>query len=235
MGLTFPGSPPPDDYPGHGALQRVDLDTGAVTDLYEACDGNPLRAPNDLVLDADGGIWFTDHGVRTERASDRTGAYYAARRRVVDRRGRPPARGARTASGCRRAATGSTWPRPTPGGCGRGTSTARAGSRARTRSGPGGAILLADPGDFTLFDSLAVDAAGWVCVATLVQGRDHLRLARRQRRGAHPPARPADDEHLLLRRRRHGVRRRCRAPASSCRFAWHDTLTSAFTDFPSFS
>ena len=32
--------------------------------------------------------------------------------------------------------------------------------------GPGGR-LLGDPGGGTLFDSLAVDGEGWVCVATL--------------------------------------------------------------------
>jgi gluconolactonase len=76
MGMTFPG-PPPASYPGHGSIQRVDLGTGAVTTLYETCDGNPLRAPNDIVFDTAGGFWFTDHGVRHDRASDRSGIYYA--------------------------------------------------------------------------------------------------------------------------------------------------------------
>src|SRR5262245_31423294 len=169
MGLLFPGTPPPESYPGHGSLQRIDLDTGEVTDLYDACDGNPLRAPNDLAIDADGGIWFTDHGVRTERSSDRTSAYYAA------------ADGSSIIEVLR--------PLEAPNGIG----LSPAGDRlyiAETHTGrvwawdvdgpgkvsgpnplgPGGGILLADPGDFTLFDSLAVDAAGWVCVATLVKG-----------------------------------------------------------------
>ena len=47
------------------------------TTLYTECDGHPLRAPNDLVFDAHGGFWFTDHGARLERSSDRTGVYYA--------------------------------------------------------------------------------------------------------------------------------------------------------------
>ena len=37
----------------------------------------PAARPNDLVFDAHGGFWFTDHGVRLERTSDRTGIYYA--------------------------------------------------------------------------------------------------------------------------------------------------------------
>ena len=44
---------------------------GSVTDLYTECDGRPLRAPNDLVMDGHGGFWFTDHGIRdTARRED---------------------------------------------------------------------------------------------------------------------------------------------------------------------
>ena len=42
--------------------------------LYTECDGNPLMGPNDLVFDADGGMWFTDHGKIRERASAITAA-----------------------------------------------------------------------------------------------------------------------------------------------------------------
>ncbi len=45
-----------------GSIQRVDLATGAVTTVYDACDGRPLRGPNDLVFDKSGGFWFTDLG-----------------------------------------------------------------------------------------------------------------------------------------------------------------------------
>ena len=168
MGLRFPG-PPPEDYPGHGALQRVDLGTGEVTDLYDACDGNPLRAPNDLVIDAGGGIWFTDHGVRTERSSDRTSAYYAAAdgssiTEVVRPLEAPNGIGL-SPDGDRlyvaETHTGRVWAWDVDG---------PGKVSGPNPLGPGGAILLADPGDFTLFDSLAVDADGWVCVATLVKG-----------------------------------------------------------------
>ncbi len=40
----------------------MDLQTGAITTLYTACDGRPLRGPNDLVFDRDGGMWFSDPG-----------------------------------------------------------------------------------------------------------------------------------------------------------------------------
>ena len=48
---------------GHeGRIERVDLETGKFERVYDSCDGLPLEAPNDLVFDADGRIWFTDLG-----------------------------------------------------------------------------------------------------------------------------------------------------------------------------
>src|SRR3546814_15721931 len=43
-------------------IERVDLATGRVERLYDACDGIALEAPNDIVFDADGRMWFTDIG-----------------------------------------------------------------------------------------------------------------------------------------------------------------------------
>jgi gluconolactonase len=74
-GMTLPGNQPA-NYSG-GRIQRVDLSTGTVEDLYTHCDGRPLRGPNDLVFDAHGGFWFTDHGKMRERDRDRTGVFYA--------------------------------------------------------------------------------------------------------------------------------------------------------------
>ena len=57
--------------PGHeGRIERVDLATGTFERVYDSCDGQPLEAPNDIVFDADGRLWFTDlgkthNGVRT--------------------------------------------------------------------------------------------------------------------------------------------------------------------------
>ena len=59
-GLTLPHGQP-DDYVT-GSIQRVDLKTGAVSTVYDACDGRALRGPNDIVFDAAGGFWFTDLG-----------------------------------------------------------------------------------------------------------------------------------------------------------------------------
>src|SRR5213080_3073722 len=47
-GMAIPG-PQPSDYIG-ARIQRVDLETGTVEDVYTECDGNPLRGPNDIVF-----------------------------------------------------------------------------------------------------------------------------------------------------------------------------------------
>ena len=65
-----------DDPPAGGSLQRVDLETGSVETLYEACDGHRLNAPNDLVVAGDGSIWFTDLGLVRPRSIERGGVYW---------------------------------------------------------------------------------------------------------------------------------------------------------------
>jgi gluconolactonase len=66
----------PPDFDG-GWIERVDRSTGVATVLYRDCDGRPLRGPNDLVFDAEGGMWFTDHGKGRHSSVDRGGLYYA--------------------------------------------------------------------------------------------------------------------------------------------------------------
>lgn len=167
MGMTVPGAVPP-GWTG-GSIQRVDLETGAFETLYTASSGRPLRAPNDLVFDAHGGFWFTDHGVRLERTSDRTGLHYARA----------------DGSSCEEV----VFPLDAPNGIG----LSPAGDRlyaaethtgrvfAWTVTGPGqvdasdplgsggGQLLHGAPGQ-RLFDSLAVDGEGWVCAGTLGEG-----------------------------------------------------------------
>lgn len=45
-----------------GRIERIDLGSGKVERLYESCDGTALGAPNDLMFDCDGNMWFTDFG-----------------------------------------------------------------------------------------------------------------------------------------------------------------------------
>lgn len=59
-----------------GRIERVDLDTLEVTELYRTIGGHDLLMPNDIVVDRDGGLWFTDHGTRTPRSFVHGGLYY---------------------------------------------------------------------------------------------------------------------------------------------------------------
>jgi gluconolactonase len=173
MGMLFPG-PPPASYPGQGSIQRVDLGTGTVETLYEECadaEGamHPLRAPNDIVFDTAGGMWFTDHGVRQGRTSDRTGIYYAKAdgssiTEVIFPVDAPNGIGL-SPSGDRvyvaETHTGRVWAWnvPSPGV-----------AEGANPVGPSGGELLVGLEGYQLFDSLGVDGDGWVCVATLVNG-----------------------------------------------------------------
>ena len=65
-----------EDYSG-GRIERVDLDSGDAEVLYRACGGHSLKGPNDIVFDELGGFYFTDLGKARERESDRGGLYYA--------------------------------------------------------------------------------------------------------------------------------------------------------------
>jgi gluconolactonase len=166
--MLFPG-PRPASYAG-GSIQRVDPASGTVTTLYTtstAADGSvvALCAPNDLVLDGHGGMWFTDHGTRGARVSDRTGIHYAR----LD------------GSACAEM----VFPTESPNGIGLSpngdtlywaeTHTSRIYARPIVepgvlgKAGPNNGCIAGLPG-FQLLDSLAVDAEGNVCVATLMRG-----------------------------------------------------------------
>jgi gluconolactonase len=166
-GFTVPGNQPA-SYSG-GSIQRVDLGSGRVETLYTECDGHPLRGPNDLVFDVAGGFWFTDHGKIRDRERDRGGLYYARPdgsliREVVYPLDSPNGVGL-SPDGTRiyvaETFTGRVWQWDVvrPGEVAEGMPLA-----------PGGGTLLAGLPGFQLLDSLAVDADGNVCVATLVNG-----------------------------------------------------------------
>lgn len=71
--VTHTNEPP--DFEG-GWIERVDRHTGVSKVLYTECEGRPLRGPNDLIFDPEGGMWFTDHGKGRHASVDRGGLYY---------------------------------------------------------------------------------------------------------------------------------------------------------------
>ena len=159
-GLTFPGDQP-SNYSG-GRIERVDLSSGKVSVLYTECNGHPLRGPNDIVFDHQGGFWFTDHGKNRPRNKDRTGVYYA----TIDGKHIKEA----------------IFPMEAPNGIGLSpaedqlyvaeTPTGRLWGFDITEPGVinGARSMLAQIPDYHMFDSLAVDEEGNVCVATLITG-----------------------------------------------------------------
>ncbi len=76
-GLLIPGNCP-DDYDG-GRIERVDLSTYKVERVLDTVGGNPLKGPNDLVFDKAGNLYFTDHGKTYPRQRDFGGLYFLAR------------------------------------------------------------------------------------------------------------------------------------------------------------
>lgn len=165
-GLMVPGDQAA-DYTG-GKIQRVDPGTGEVETLYDEVDGIMLRGPNDLVFDDAGGFWFTDLGKTRSRQRDLGGVYYA------------------TIDGA--SITEVIFPMDTPNGVGLSPTqdTLYVASTNQGRlyqwplSAPGKIAgyfgpqhrgrLLADPEGGPRFDSLAVDEAGNICVATIGPG-----------------------------------------------------------------
>jgi gluconolactonase len=174
--LSADGTPTeglPDGYSG-GFIQRVDLASGKVEIVYSECNGHRLRGPNDLVFDAAGGFWFTDFGKVQERQKDRTAIYYAKAdgssiKEMIFPIDGPNGIGLAPGDSQLYVAQtfeGRVWQ----------WEIARAGALAPTTehggllAGPGGGKLLAGLPGYQLLDSLAVDGAGNVCVATLVNG-----------------------------------------------------------------
>ena len=74
-GLLIPGGQG-DNYSG-GRIEKVDLKTGSIETIYTECDGNPLKGPNDIVFDKEGGFWFTDLGKSYGRQKDQGALFYA--------------------------------------------------------------------------------------------------------------------------------------------------------------
>jgi gluconolactonase len=148
-------------------IQRVDLGTGAVTDLYTSCDERPFLALNDLVFDGAGGFWFTDHGRVRPGVREHGAILYASAdgghvTRVVDDVADPNGIGLSPAGDVVYwAETIGRWLKR------RRIESPGVAARAR-RSDPW--VTVAALPTTIRFDSLAVDADGRVCVGTLEPG-----------------------------------------------------------------
>jgi gluconolactonase len=141
-GMTIPldlatGVNEPEGFTG-GWVDRIDLDTGEVTRLYDEVEGHRLHSPNDIVFDEHGGFWFTDLGKVRALDLDRGALYYAQPdgSSVTQPIHGPPspstACSGPTAVASPPTARPSTWPSRTPVASWRGTSPARARSPRRT-------------------------------------------------------------------------------------------------------
>src|SRR5579871_6495820 len=148
-----------------GGVDRVDLATGKGERLYDAVAGHALSAPNDIVFDREGGFWFTDFGRTSGRNRHLSGVYY----------GRPD---------------GSKVEELSFGGTGYNgiglspdektvyaaeTHTGRliafdlSGPGQVVKGGRGGRLVGTAPGR-AFFDSLALQANGDICVASIADG-----------------------------------------------------------------
>ncbi len=164
-GLLIPGNAA-DDYSG-GRIERIDVGTGKVERVLDTVDGNKLKGPNDLVFDKAGKLYFTDHGKSYSRHRDYGGLYFLAK-------------GASEAKEL-------DFHYTSPNGVGL-SPDEKTVYMADTMTGRMWAFDLAAPGEIKpatpfnggrvvatmpglqYFDSLAMTAAGNVCVATILNG-----------------------------------------------------------------
>ena len=156
----------PEGYSG-GFIQRLDPETGKAEVLYDRCGDHHLVGPNDLVFDEHGGFYFTDFGKLYPRYRMNGGLYYAK------------------ADGSY--ITEVAYPMITPNGVALSpdgktvyvaeTETGRAWAfdivapgkvEKRPFPSPHGGRLVIDMGNYHRFDSMAVDAHGNLCIATIV-------------------------------------------------------------------
>ncbi|MEY4238983.1 MAG: hypothetical protein RL339_1584 [Pseudomonadota bacterium] len=142
-----------------GRIERVDLATGQFDRVYDSCDGVPLEAPNDLVFDGEGRLWFTDLGKSHDGIRTASGLFTC----LPD---------GTSISAINRHATSYNGIGLSPDGetiyCAD-THQARLYRYARKVEQQRPEWVATAPGPVG-FDSLAVTAAGNVCVATLYEG-----------------------------------------------------------------
>jgi gluconolactonase len=155
------------DYSG-GRIERINIATGAVEVIYKSGDfGCSLRGPNDIVFDDAGGFWFTDHGKQDfkTRCHDIVGIFYAKvdgshLEEVIFPSNNP--NGIGLSPDGRKLYAAETYT------CRLVSFDVVAPGKVADAAGPGGAgVPLYRPSGWKFFDSLAVEASGNICVATI--------------------------------------------------------------------
>jgi gluconolactonase len=165
QGLTIPGHAAKDYVTGR--IERVDIKSGKVDRLYDTVNGNRLSGPNDIVLDKHGGFFFTDLGKTYARTKDMSGLYYgkpdgsmvkelAYNFLALNGVGLSPDEKTVYAAETQ---TSKLWAFDVTG----------PGEIAPGALGAPARCVCTQP-SHVFFDSLAVQANGDVCVATLLQG-----------------------------------------------------------------
>ena len=183
-----------------GRIERVNLATGSFERVYDAVNGNRLSGPNDIVFDKQGNLWFTDLGKHFPRHRDISGLYYArpdgssiteVSYNYVSLNGVGLSPDEKTVY-CNETDTGRLWA----------FDLASPGVLDPARHGRG-RIVCTLPGQQPL-DSLAVEANGQICSATIFNGGITIFSPTGEYRARRLPGR-AHHEHLL-RRSRHARR-----------------------------
>jgi gluconolactonase len=164
-GLTIPGPTPPEHTGGY--IQRVDIASGKVETIYDTCEGRRFAGPNDLVFDRQGGFWFTDHGAGMPEGRKHGALCYArcdgshvtrARDHLISPNGvglSPD----ETVVYMADTQLGRLWA----------MDIAEPGVLGPAPGFAAGRVIHTLPG-YQLLDSLAVEAGGKVCVATIING-----------------------------------------------------------------
>jgi gluconolactonase len=142
-----------------GRIERIDIASGRIERLYDSCDGKELGAPNDLMFDCDGNIWFTDLGNHGPDAKYFGGLYCArpdgsAITRIFGKA--TSYNGVGISPDMKTVYTADTF-------------SARVYAFDRRIEAQQPRWLATAPGPVML-DSLAMSAAGNICVATLMPG-----------------------------------------------------------------
>ena len=155
------------DYSG-GRIERIDIETGEVEILYKSGDhGCVLRGPNDIIFDARGGYWFTDHGKidYEKRVHDDVGIFYGKTdgshlEEVIFPSNNPNGVGLSPDGKILYAAETYT--------CRLMKFNVVAPGKVAPDAGPGGpGIPVYRPAGYKFFDSLGVEECGNICVATI--------------------------------------------------------------------